>query len=60
MRCDEYSLRRAGSAHQIFIYDDGTPLNIFLTGTKQHDSMQLLPLLDGMQPIAGRRSHPLT
>lgn len=38
---------------------NGTPLNVILTGTNRHDSTQLMPLLDGMAPIAGRRGHRL-
>jgi hypothetical protein len=34
-------------------------LNAILTGANTHDSTQLMPLIDGMSPVAGRRGHPL-
>jgi transposase len=38
---------------------DGVPLNVILTGANRHDTTQLLPLLDGVPQIAGRRGRPL-
>jgi len=34
-------------------------LNVILTAANRHDSTQLMPLLDGLPPIAGRRGRPL-
>jgi transposase len=34
-------------------------LNVILTGANRHDSTQLMPLLEGLPPIAGRRGRPL-
>jgi transposase len=51
--------RKAGSKHHILVDGNGTPLNIILTAANRHDSTQLMPLLAGMPPIAGRRGRPL-
>lgn len=34
------------------------PLAVSLTGGNRHDVTQLLPLVDGLEPIAGRRGRP--
>jgi transposase len=39
---------------------NGTPLNVIVTAANRHYSTQLLPLLDGVPPIAGRRGRALT
>lgn len=36
----------------------GTPLAVTLTGGNRHDVTQLLPLLDAVPPIRGRRGRP--
>jgi hypothetical protein len=51
--------RKAGSKHHLIVDGNGTPLNVILTGANRHDSTQLMPLLDGMPAIAGRRGRPL-
>jgi transposase len=51
--------REAGSKNPFFVDAAGTPLSMILTGANRHDSTQLMPLLDGLQPIAGRRGRPL-
>ncbi len=51
--------RKAGSKHHLVVDGNGTPLNVILSGANRHDSTQLLPLLDGVPPIAGRPGRPL-
>jgi hypothetical protein len=51
--------RKTGSKHHLLVDDNGTPINIILTGANRHDSTQLMPLIEGMPSIAGRRGHPL-
>lgn len=51
--------RKAGSKHHLAVDGNGTPLNVILTGANRHDSTQLMPLLDGVPAIAGRRGRPL-
>lgn len=50
---------KAGSKHHLLVDADGIPPNVILTGANRNDTTQLLPLLDGMAPIAGRRGRPL-
>jgi transposase len=51
--------RKTGSKHHLMVDAAGTPLNAILTGANRHDSTQLMPLLGGVPPIAGRRGRPL-
>ncbi|SNS81837.1 transposase, IS4 family [Noviherbaspirillum humi] len=51
--------RKTGSKHHLLVDANGTPLNIILTGANWHDSTQLMPLLDTMPAVAGRRGRPL-
>src|SRR3569833_3884653 len=51
--------RKAGSKHHLVVDGNGTPLNVILTSANRHDSTQLMPLLDGVPAIAGRRGRPL-
>lgn len=51
--------RKAGGKHYLLVDGNGIPLNVTLTSANRHDSTQLMPLLDGMPSIAGRRGHPL-
>jgi transposase len=37
---------------------NGVPLAALLTGANRHDVTQLLPLVDAIPPISGRRGHP--
>ncbi len=34
---------------------NGTPLSAILTGANRHDVTQLLPLVDGVPPVRGKR-----
>ncbi len=37
---------------------NGTPLSAILTGANRHDVTQLLPLVDGVPPVRGKRGRP--
>ena len=50
--------RRAGSKHHILTDAQGIPLNVILTGANAHDVTQLLPLVDGIAPVAGKPGRP--
>jgi transposase len=47
-----------GSKHHLLTDATGLPLAITLTGGNRNDITQLLPLLDGVKPIRGRRGRP--
>jgi transposase len=47
-----------GSKHHLLTDATGLPLAITLTGGNRNDVTQLLPLLDGVGPIHGRRGRP--
>ncbi|GHH84942.1 hypothetical protein GCM10018793_51070 [Streptomyces sulfonofaciens] len=49
---------RAGSKHHLITDGHGTPLAIILTGGNRNDVTQLLPLLDAIPPVRGRRGRP--
>lgn len=50
--------RRPGSKHHVITDAQGIPLNAIVTGANDHDVTQLLPLVDGIPPIAGKVGHP--
>lgn len=50
--------RKKGSKHHILTDANGIPLSDTLTGANQHDVTQLMKLVDGVPPIAGRPGHP--
>ncbi|WP_404822500.1 transposase [Noviherbaspirillum aerium] len=50
--------RKAGSKHHLIVDAAGTPLNI-RTGASRHDSTQIMPLLDDVSFLGGRRGQPL-
>lgn len=50
--------RKLGSKHHVVTDANGVPLNMTLTGANRHDVTQLLPLVDGIKPVAGRVGHP--
>jgi transposase len=50
--------RRAGSKHHIITDAQGIPLNVILTPANDHDVTQLIPLVDGIPPIAGKPGRP--
>ncbi len=50
--------RKAGSKHHVITDGQGIPLASIVTGANAHDVTQLLPLVDAIPPIAGRRGAP--
>ncbi|MGX7829799.1 transposase [Actinokineospora sp. 24-640] len=52
------STRRAGSKHHLITDGGGIPLAVTPTGTNRDDVTQLLPLLDAVPPVRGRRGRP--
>ena len=51
--------RKAGSKHHLLVDAQGIPVNVILTEANRHDVTQLLPLVDGIKPIRGKRGRPL-
>jgi transposase len=49
---------RTGSKHHLICDATGVPLAITLTGGQRNDVTQLLPLLDGVGPVAGKPGRP--
>jgi len=49
---------RTGSKHHLLCDGAGIPLAISLTGGQRNDVTQLLPLVDGVGPVRGRRGRP--
>ncbi len=50
--------RRSGSKHHLIACGRGTPLGCLLTGGNRNDITQLLPLVDAIPPVRGRRGRP--
>jgi transposase len=49
---------RTGSKHHVVTDAAGVPLAMSLTGAHRNDVTQLLPLLDKIPPVRGRRGRP--
>ena len=49
---------RTGSKHHAIVDGQGIPLAVILTGGNRHDSTQLIPLVDKIRPVRGRRGRP--
>jgi hypothetical protein len=49
---------RTGSKHHLLVDAAGVPLAVTLTGGNRNDITQLLPLVDGIAPLAGRVGRP--
>ncbi|MHA6797408.1 IS5 family transposase (plasmid) [Pseudonocardia bannensis] len=49
---------RTGSKHHVIVDGGGVPLAVALTGGNRHDVTQLLPLLEAVPPVRGRRGRP--
>ncbi len=49
---------RTGSKHHLLVDPAGIPLAISLTGGNRNDVTQLLPLVDGVGPVRGKRGRP--
>lgn len=50
--------RKKGSKHHVITDGGGIPLATALTGANRHDSTQMLPLVDAIPPVRGRRGRP--
>jgi hypothetical protein len=49
---------RSGSKHHLIACGRRTPLAVSLTGGNRNDIMQMLPLVDAIPPVCGRRGRP--
>jgi transposase len=49
---------RPGSKHHVLTEGAGIPLSTSLTGGNRNDVTQLLPLIDKIPPVRGRRGRP--
>src|SRR6476469_2532970 len=49
---------RSGSKHHLIACGRGTPLACSLTGGNRNDITQLVPLIDAIPPVRGRRGRP--
>jgi transposase len=51
--------RKNGTKHHLMTDGSGrVPMSFTVTGANRHDVTQLLPLVDGVPPVRGRRGHP--
>ena len=50
--------RKLGSKHHILTDAQGIPLSVTLTGANAHDVTQLLPLVEAISPVRGKRGRP--
>lgn len=50
--------RKKGTKHHILTDANGIPLSETLTGANRHDVTQLMDLVDGIPPVAGKPGHP--
>ncbi len=50
--------RKAGSKHHLITDANGVPLACLLTGANRHDVTQLLPLVEAIPPLRGKRGRP--
>lgn len=50
--------RKPGSKHHIVTDAQGIPLAAKLTGANRHDVTQLLPLVEAIPPVRGKRGRP--
>jgi transposase len=49
---------KPGSKHHVITEAGGAPLAAKLTGANRHDVTQLLPLVDAIPPVRGKRGRP--
>src|SRR5690606_36262548 len=49
---------RLGTKHHVITDGNGIPLAVSLTGGNRHDSTQLIPLVDAIPKIRGKRGRP--
>jgi transposase len=50
--------RKNGSKHHVITDANGVPLAATVTGANRHDITQLLPLVNAIPPIAGKKGQP--
>jgi transposase len=51
--------RKYGSKHHLLVDGKGrVPLAFSVTGANRHDVTELIPLIDGVPPVRGRRGRP--
>jgi len=50
--------RKPGSKHHLITDGNGIPLASCLTGANRHDVTQLVPLVDAIPPVHGKRGRP--
>ena len=49
---------KAGSKHHLIVDANGVPLACLLTGANEPDIIQLLPLVEAIPPLRGKRGRP--
>ncbi|WP_285491685.1 IS5 family transposase [Amycolatopsis taiwanensis] len=49
---------RTGSKHHLITEGHGIPLQVSLTGGNRNDVTQLMPLIEAVPPVSGRRGRP--
>ena len=49
---------RSGSKHHLIACGRGSPLTVGLTGGNRNDITQMIPLVDAIPPVHGRRGRP--
>ena len=49
---------RSGSKHHLIACGRGSPLAVSLTGGNHNDITQMLPLVDAIPPVRGKRGRP--
>src|SRR5437667_5298794 len=49
---------RSGAKHDLIACGRGTPLTVGLTGGNRNDITQMIPLVDAIPPVRGRRGRP--
>jgi len=49
---------RSGSKHHLIACGRGSPLTVGLTGGNRNDITQMIPLVDAIPPVRGRRGRP--
>jgi transposase len=49
---------RRGSKHHLIACGRGTPLTVSLTGGNRNDISEMIPLVDAIPPVRGRRGRP--
>lgn len=50
--------RKSGSKHHVITDGNGIPLAVTVTGANRNDITQLIPLVDAIPPVRGKRGRP--